>query len=332
MFVKFKIPLEEKNISDRPPFLVIKNRKRPASATSVKFLDPNTLVCCSFLGRTLYLIHLDHEAATSRVLDSVETTYMGADTETDLCHANEFGQIVTSNFYKGTFTRYQRLGENLATTEDLGFKVEGFVHGIKYYTSDILVATATTKKTGVYFFDQNTCQQLLFIPVPTKTQDVCFLSKERMVVLTTHGAPKRKDQPGYHSDLLLYEFDLSKRSYQLLRAASYSDCHFDCAVVHDGQIFLTDQVNDRVKIFDREDLQQTGEIRGFSFPHGLDIAFGLMAVTNYGTNDIDILKMEDFPRSAGPILALRKFRYRTVRWLGRYLRTALTRRTSQPMH
>lgn len=317
---KFKIPLEAKNTSNRPGFLVIKNRKRPASATSVKLLDPDTLVCCSFLGRTLYLIHMDPEACSSRVLSSVETTYKGEGTETDLCDANRSGQIITSNFYKGSFTQYHRSGDFITKIEDLGIKVDGFVHGVKFVSADVIAVTATTGQTGVHFFDRNTSELLLFIPVPTKTQDVCFVAANRMVVLTTHGAPKRKSQPGYRSDLLLFEFDIAEKSHRLLRAATYSDSHFDCAVAHQDQIYLTDQVNDCVKVFDPKDLRQTGKIGGFCFPHGLDIAFGLMAVTNYGTNDVHIIPMPD-RRSFQPIMAtVRKQHYRISGWLQRKYR------------
>ena len=137
-----------------------------------------------------------------------------------------------------------------------------------------------------------------------------------MVVVANHGAPKKAGQSGYRSDLMLFDFDVDKGSFELIRTTSYVDCHFDCAVAHEGLIFVTDQANDCVKAFDSEDLYQVGEIKGFSFPHGVDIGFGLMAVTNYGTNDIDIITLKKYYPS---LKVFSKQRFRITYWLRRKL-------------
>lgn len=316
--MSFKIRLETKFASDRPRFLFIKNRKRSACATSVKILDPSTLVCCSLLGRTMYLVKFDRRTCAAHVLSTIETSFEDSGTETDLCDANDAGQIVTSNFYKGSGSLYQRVGDAIVKVSDFPFRVNGFAHGVKFYRSGIVAMTITTGRPGVFFFHTNEDEELLHIPIENvKAQDVCFLSDTKMVVVANHGAPTKQGQNGYRSDVMLFEFCINSRTYTLTKTASYTDCHFDCATAHNSHIFVTDQVNDSVKVFDSIDLYQVDEIKGFSFPHGLDIAFNLMAVTNYGTNDIDIIPLRDRNRVSR---ALSKLRYRVVHRLRRRFR------------
>lgn len=47
-----------------------------------------------------------------------------------------------------------------------------------------------------------------------------------------------------------------------------------------GRIFLTDQRNDCVRILDSDSLAGLARIEGYDFPHGIDIGFGMLAVTN----------------------------------------------------
>jgi hypothetical protein len=48
-----------------------------------------------------------------------------------------------------------------------------------------------------------------------------------------------------------------------------------------------------VKVLDPDSLAEIGRIDGYDFPHGIDIRFGMLAVTNYGANTIDIRAIED---------------------------------------
>lgn len=310
--------MEAVNNSDRPAFLYIGSRKRSALVTSVRFLDSQTLVCCSLLGRRIYLISIDPTTGNSDVLDCAETEFSGQGTETDLCDANSENEVITSNFYKGSVTKYRREGVRILFVKDLDFRVEGFVHGVKFYQPQIISITNTNKKKGVYFFYEDQRETLLHIPLASKAQDVCFPSKTRVIVLTTLGNPRPNQHTMYRSDLMLFKIDVANGTQHLIRVASYVDCHFDCCIIHNGQLFVTDQFNNCVKIFDPDDLMQTGEIPGFDFPHGLDIQHDLMAVTNYGSNDIDIIPMKTLASHGPKMLMLMKFRYRTRSWIRRW--------------
>jgi hypothetical protein len=43
-----------------------------------------------------------------------------------------------------------------------------------------------------------------------------------------------------------------------------------------------------VLIADANTLDQIGEIGGYDFPHGIDINYGMIALTSYGNNSISI--------------------------------------------
>lgn len=116
----------------------------------------------------------------------------------------------------------------------------------------------------------------------------------------------------------MIEFDINQKTHKCLREILYPKCHFDCIVAHDDRLYVTDQFNNLVKIYDSSDLMQIGELSGFDFPHGLDINHGMMAVTNYGSNTIDIMPFRP-PTSRNPYLLqlikhLYHLNYRLKRW------------------
>ncbi|MCC7460026.1 MAG: hypothetical protein IT286_01870 [Proteobacteria bacterium] len=285
-----EIKMEDINNSGRAP-LFIKDRQRLASSTSVKIVDPNHLICCNFVGRKIYLVHFDPKTGKYHTVDSADTVYGGVTTETDLCDADEFGNIVTSNFYLGTFTLYKREGDRISFIRDLPFNVGGFVHGVRFYTPEIIAVTVTKGKTGVYFFNLKTSELVLYVENPVKTQDVLFVSENRMIVISAHGAPKKSKQGMYHSTIEIVEFDLEKKTYHTVASTIYNHGHFDCTALYKGNLYLTDQYNNRVEVMNIHNLTVIQDIEGYSFPHGIDIKYDTMAVTNYGSNKIFIQNM-----------------------------------------
>jgi hypothetical protein len=285
---KLVIPFEDINQSGRGP-LFIKDRKRLATMTSVKILDENTLTGCSFVGRKIYLTRFDRKKKTYSMLDSINTTYAGETTETDLCDADSQGNIITSNFYLGTFTHYRRVGDKLEFVRDLPFSLGGAVHGVKFYSDDIIAVTVTKGPTGVHFLNIKTLEPVLHVEFPVKTQDACILSDNKMLMLAAHGTPKSKVGSMYHSTVSIVDFDLNKKTYTIVKTKECGLGHFDCATYHNGKVFLTDQFNDCVKVMNPETLDMVDSIKGFDFPHGIDIKYNMLAVSNYGNNTIQIL-------------------------------------------
>ncbi len=276
----------------RPVYL--ERRGRYATVTSVKLLDPETLVCASFLEKKLYLVRFDAKRRTHRILDAISTSYRGIPVETDLADSDPAGEnVVLSNFHHGSLGQFRREGERLAFVRDLDFDLDSKLHGVKFLTRDLVAATVGSSPTGVRFFDLALGKPTIHVDLPRKTQDIAFVSEREMIVLAVHGAPRRRQQVPYGSDVCRVKFDLESGRSELGPLRSWPDTHFDACVLYDGRLFLTDQRNDCVKILDSDSLEDLGSIEGYDFPHGIDIKFGMLAVTNYGSNTIDIRAVEN---------------------------------------
>ena len=223
---KMLIVLEDINNSDSGS-RYIKGRHRLATATSVKFMDRQTLVCCSYVGRKMYAVQFDLESNASAVIDNIDTIFSCKTTETDLCDTDGNGNVVTSNFFLGSCTHYSFRNDRLTFVRDLPFDLGNFVHGVRFYRPNIIVVTVTRGPTGAYFFNTDTLDKLLHIHTNLNTKDVCFLSDTRLVMLTAHGAPTKQEQESYDSDLHLIDFDLERGYFKLVSTVTYEDSHFE---------------------------------------------------------------------------------------------------------
>jgi hypothetical protein len=276
----------------RPVYL--ERRSRYATVTSVRLLDPETLVCASFLEKKLYLVRFDVAAGTHRILDAISTTHRGIPVETDLADADPSGeQIALSNFHHGSLGLYRRQGDRLAFVRDLDFGLEAKVHGVRFASGDLVAVTVGSTPTGVRFYDLASTRPTIHVDLPRKTQDLALLSEREMIVLSVHGAPRRRRQTDYGSDVCRVRFDPACGRAEIERLRTFADTHFDACVLHAGRLFLTDQRNDRVEILDPDSLEIVGSVGGYDFPHGIDVRFGLLAVSNYGTNAIDLRPVSD---------------------------------------
>ena len=281
------VHFEDINNSNRGP-IYIGDRQRLATITSVKFLDNTTFACCHFVGRKIYLVRFDYHRKNYRLLDSTDTVFNGNTVETDLCDSNERGEVATSNFYQRTFTQYRREGDRILFDRDLPFNPGNNVHGVKYFRPNILAVTCVKTPAGIYFFNSDTMEQLLYIETSVKAQDVCFLSDNRWVLLATRGTPTSTKRKMYKSEIHLIDFDIPSQKYETTFTKTYETAHVDCMVSHNGKLYITDQFNNTVLIVNPNSLEQTGELTGYTFPHGIDIKYGMIAVTNYGNNTVDI--------------------------------------------
>ena len=262
---------------------------RYATATSVKLLDRETLVCASFLEKKLYLIRFDATRRTWSMLDEIASTFRGVPVETDLADVDPSGtQIVLSNFHHGGFTHFRRVGDRLEWVQDLPSGFDCKVHGVKFFDAEVVAGTLCTTPTGVVLFSLSKGRPILRIDVAEKAQDVAFSSREELIVLAVRGAPRRERQATYASEISRVRFDLARGSSAVVGTRCFPDAHFDACALHDGRLFLTDQRNDRVEVLDAATLERVARIGGYDFPHGIDVRFGLLAVSNYGCNTLDL--------------------------------------------
>ena len=282
-----EIQLEDINRTGRGP-LFINGRSRISTATSVRFLDNRTIVCASLVGQRLYLIDFDLTDNSFRVLDSLDTTFEGVLAETDLMDIDDQGNIVTSNFYRGSATLYCRSGGRINFVRDLHLGLDCFVHGIRLLGSGILAVTATKGPKGIHFFDLQNCQPLFHLPLEFPTKDLCVLPGGNIAVIVAHGTPQRDQKSPYSSEIRLYELDIGRNYYRFVDSITLQQHHFDTLQYCDGKLLVIDQTYDRVLLINISPLGVAGAINGFNFPHGLAAKYGLLAVTNYGSNSVSI--------------------------------------------
>ncbi len=278
------IPLDD--VASNPVF--IGERSRPSCATSVAFVDRNTIACAHFAGKVLYTFRFDWEAGTYQRLGLVDTTYDGARCSTDLMTANGDGLVVTTNFFEGACTVYRYDGQSVRFLRDLAFRNGEVLHGVKFYTPTIVAATSRRTRAGVHFFDVETSQPVWTINTPGRSvQDVCFVSPGRLVMISTTNSPKMAPHDMWGSVFEVIDFDLGGRAQRVFEKV-YPRAHLD-SVVMDGEfLYLTNQYDNLVMVMNARSFEPCEPIGGFSFPHGIDVKHGMMAVTNYGRNTVEI--------------------------------------------
>lgn len=272
--------------------LYIAERKRFATATSVKLIDEHTLVCTSLLGRKMYLIHFDIEAGTYKVLDRIDTTLDGQAVETDLCDLDGKGHIATSNCGSDSFSIYQHTADKLHHVRDLPVKRKTYMHGVKFYTPEIIVGASTRKPMGVHFYDIATMTPLLYMPTPIRTKDITFLSGSRMAVIMVYATATTAERDTYKSEVQLVDFYLASKSCQVTASTIIEGNHLDCIHAHGGRLYINQQYTSDILVLDANTLSTIGVVSGYDFPHGVDVNYGLLAVSDYGRNCIDIRRLD----------------------------------------
>jgi hypothetical protein len=286
MAMALQIPLEDLHQPDWQERYV-GDRKRYATASSVRFIDPHTLVCCSLLARKIYLIRFDLKSGSFETLDSADTMYAGNTAQTDLCDIDGRGHVITSNCQAASMSLYRHSGDKICFVRDLAMGLEdNFCHGARFYGPDVVVAAMHRNPRGVHFFGLQTMEKLLYIETDHLAKDICFLPNGRAILITTAGSPAPNSQDGYVSENLLVEFDLKSRSCSLLKKQTCTIGQFDSAVVHADSLFVVDSGRGCILVLDVHTLRQIDQIDGYIFPHGIDINYGMMAITSYGTNSI----------------------------------------------
>lgn len=289
MLTDLQIQLENLQRPEWRP-LHVGDRPRYATATSVRFLDARTLVCCSLLARKIYLIRFDLAFGSHTVIDCADTVYGGNSTETDLCDTDNSGRVITSNCEGGNMSLYRVVGDKIYHERDLCTDLPGnFCHGARFCGAGVVVATELRSPRGVHFYDALTMRRLLYVETERFPKDVCFLSGSRALLITTDGSPTpEKAGSGGVSELVLVEYDLARGTSAVI-ARQLSDAHqLDSAASYGGRLYVVDSHGGRILVMDARTLRLIDQLMGYDFPHGVDARHGVLAVACYGTNSIHV--------------------------------------------
>lgn len=273
-------------------------RSRIATVTAVRFIDEHQLLATHLSGHRMYLIEFDAERGTYEVLDEIPTTWQGKETVTELLDINAQGLIAVSNFDAHGATLYRIEGRRLRFERDIPVPLEdpGECHGVKFVPGGRVLCLAN--RPWVFFIQLETGALLYqFRMEGWNPKDVCFIDDTKMVVIWTQKNPSAKSKAPCASKASLIALDLECSSHQLICEVVMSACQADSCVYHDGRIFMTDQMDDclRVLITDGTNLSFEKAIGGYSFPHGIDVLpqANLLAVTNYGTSDVVLMRLDE---------------------------------------
>jgi hypothetical protein len=294
------IPLVAPNRSGDPEYFVAK-RKRLATATSVRFLDDHHLVASHLVGQRLFLVSFDFDAGSCTIEDEIPTTFQGRPAITDLLDVDGSGGIAASNLHERAVSLYRIRDGKLVHERDLPIRdgSEGSCHGVRFMPpGDVICATCITNGRFVYFLSASTGEILYrFNDGEWVPKDVCFIDRERLLVISCSGGPRRSSGSRYESKAALIRLDLAGQRHERVSELVLPSCHVDGCAYADGVLYFTDAVRDCIRVcrVTGDALSLEESLPGYSFPHGIDVlpSAGLMAVTNYGSSDIVITRRRD---------------------------------------
>jgi hypothetical protein len=281
------IPIED--LSLEIPQVFVGDRPRLSTVTSVILLSPNLMVCSHFNGCKMFVIKFDLPSSTFEVVQELDTTYGGQKCETDLLASDDCGNIVSTNFFKNSCTLYLYENNRIRFARDLEYNAGNRVHGLKFIDKDTIAVTSRHDHSGVHFFDFNTGQmKAVYRTQEISIQDIALTADDIMVMISGAGTPLIRPKQIYSSRASLIRFDIEKNMFTRIKDYDFPSAHFDNVISHENVLYITDQYNNKVIKLAPNDLQYLGELEGYNFPHGIDVRYGLIAVTNYGNNTISI--------------------------------------------
>lgn len=286
------------------------NQKRYSSMTSIVFINEHLLVCASYYNKKLYLIDFDIEKNTYNIIHIVNS-YGSKNhlTSSDLIDYNgEY--IVTSNLSSCSISLYKIEKERIVYIKSIINKEYGLCHGVKFnpfYKNIVFFSTTGSKnaKCGVYAINYNIASPTPFFTLTHNNmlaKDLCFsnINKNILFVLFSENAPSPTEMKIYTCKVIMYNINIDKNEKEEIYELNFDKTfHGDCIQYHNNKLYLTSQeINSEGFIYEIliEDnkLFLNRKINGYSFPHGLDIRYNLIGITEYGNNSIFISTFDDF--------------------------------------
>ncbi len=297
-----KIVLDVPNVTEHGMYYV-GNRPRLATVTAVKFISDSLLVASHLVGQSLFLIQFNRFSGQYKVLQMLETQANGNRCSTDLLDYNEKDLILTSNCEHMNASLYQI--ENhcltyLETVEMPGIKT-GFCHGAKFvswHPDWVCLATTTGERNLAIIDIQSSKLIYTWNDADWKPKDICFPAPQQVAIMYSM-VPARKELPAAHvpyvSKIQLIEIDSDFKKHRILSETFIEGSHLDGCHFSGNQLYVPSQMYDLVHVFKftTHQFYHIYDLKGYNFPHGIDIdkEHQLMAVTNYGDHSIYLRRL-----------------------------------------
>ncbi len=277
------------SLAKEKPINYVGGRPRQSTITSIVLLSPDTLACCHFNGRCMFLVRFNFQDKTYKTLQTIDTVFNGQTCETDLMAGDDNGNLVTSNFFQGTCSLYKYANDQVQFVRDLPYNAGNRVHGIKFINDDTVAVTSRLSHTGIHFFNMHTSQQVALFTTPEPAvQDLCILADDTFAMIACYGTTSVSQKTIHSSRVSIIKYNLKNNSFVRIKERDFEAAHLDNMVYHDNVLYITDQYNNKVVRLDSHNLNSLEDLIDYSFPHGVDVKHGLIAVTNYGFNNIII--------------------------------------------
>jgi len=198
------------------------------------------------------------------------------------CWANIYGRYQITK-PAADLEKYQ--GKLLQT---LKHDQKDFCHGVAYDDDGQLCYSIHTGKKPRLNIGGLTYR----LPAPWGVRDLCYDSaRERYIAVAVSANPRRAAYGGVKTTLWTLEND--SINWECL--GLYDNVHSDALDVWRNQIWIPDQVNNRLIAVDAKSgcITQIYTGDSLNFPHGLGISpTGTIAITNYGTSSVAIVDAE----------------------------------------
>lgn len=283
---------EEPNRAGTPPLHIGKSGERYSTLTGVWWLDRTTMIVAHRSGLRIAVFDIDHFDAPVWV---GEVEHLTDDIAAKPLEAGAW-EVAVSGCWQRIYSRFKirHIADSAAgwTMEPIDTKVsptKDFCHGVAYDEAGRFCWSIHTGVSPRFAIGET----LHTLPAPWGVRDVCEdRARGRYLAIAVSKSPKKAAYDDvattiwYHSDRMSGWKCLCK----------LPGVHSDAIDVWGQHIWIPDQLGDRLLAIDAE----SGEIAAIysgdclDFPHGLGISQdGLIAVTNYGSSSVAILKAAD---------------------------------------
>jgi len=268
-------------------FLYCGGSKRKATATDVIFINPNLILVSSLLGRKIYLIDITDNQFN--IIDEIEF-----DGYVDLMDYKD-GILCTANAkykkLKSSYSIFKIENNKIIHIKTTDIEIDVRLHGVLFIDeSNIILGSNDERHSGLYFVNLKNEKIYNTIKMKLRIKDICFY-KDFLLVVGSETSPSGTKVDVTKSVLYQYDFKTLKL-INTLEIKGQADAF--CMNGDDG--FITLQCEHSVAHFKFENEKPIliKYIKGFDFPHGIDINYDKVCVTNYGTNSVDILNYNEF--------------------------------------
>lgn len=279
---------EEPNRANTKPLHIGKSGQRYSTLTGVWWLDRSTMIVAHRSGLRVGVFDTGHFAGPVWVGE------VGHLTDDIAARPTGHGswEVAVSGCWECIFSKFKlerTVGAEpewaLTPLDGLRSPAKDFCHGVAYDGQGRLcwsIHTGTTPRFAIG-------DAVHSLPAPWGVRDICHDRKAgRYLAIAVSKSPKQ----AAYDDVMTTIWSYSDPAKGWKCLTTLVGVHSDALDVWGGQIWIPDQLGDRLLAIDAANGQITAIFSGdcLDFPHGLGISEdGLIAVTNYGSSSVVLL-------------------------------------------